>query len=39
MLLLSYVRKDGIKGITEALRTTMDEKLPEKQVGPVSLTH
>jgi hypothetical protein len=33
-LLLSYVRKDDIKGITDGLRAAMDEKLPEKQIGP-----
>jgi hypothetical protein len=33
-LLLNYVRKEDIKGITAQLRAKMNEKLPEKQIGP-----
>src|SRR5262249_44367324 len=33
-LLLSYVRKPDIKGITSKLRAEMDKKLPENQTGP-----
>jgi hypothetical protein len=33
-LLISYVRKPDIKGITATLRSKMDEELPEDQCGP-----
>ena len=33
-LLISYVRKENIKGITEKLKAEMDKKRPEKQVAP-----
>jgi hypothetical protein len=33
-LLINYVRKEDIKGITAKLRKEMDEKLPERQTGP-----
>jgi hypothetical protein len=33
-LLVNYVRKKDIKGITAKLKTAMDKKLPENQTGP-----
>jgi hypothetical protein len=33
-LLLNYVRKKDIKGITATLKAKMDKDLPEQQVGP-----
>ena len=33
-LLINYVRKKDIKGITAKLKTAMDKKLPENQTGP-----
>jgi hypothetical protein len=33
-LLINYVRKQDIKGITAKLRTEMNKQLPEKQTGP-----
>lgn len=33
-LLINYVRKPDIKGITEKLKLAMDSKLPENQIGP-----
>jgi hypothetical protein len=33
-LLINYVRKKDIKGITAKLRAIMDKKRPEKQTGP-----
>jgi len=33
-LLLNYVRKPDIKGITTKLKAEMDKKLPENQTGP-----